>query len=45
LHTENQLPGLSGSALKVSLVVGLGGWECGWGDPTKYFVSPNLELR
>ena len=36
LHTENQLPGLSGSALKVSV----GGVV--EGGPTKYFVTPNL---
>ena len=39
LHTENQLAGLPGSALKAS--VGGGGW-CG---PTHYLVNPNLELR
>ena len=38
LHTKNQLPRLSGSALKVSVVVV--GW--GGGGPTKYFVTPNL---
>jgi hypothetical protein len=43
LHTENQFPGLSGSGLKVSLVVvGWGEWV-GWGGgPSKYFVTPNL---
>ena len=35
LHTENQLPKLSGSALKVYVV----GWV---GGPTDYFVTPNL---
>ena len=35
-HTENQLPMLSGSALKVSV---------GWCGPTHYLVNPNLELR
>jgi hypothetical protein len=40
LHTENQLPGLSGSALKVWL-----GWVggVGWGGgPTDYFITLNL---
>ena len=36
LHTENQLPRLPGSTLKV--YVGGGGV----GGPTKYFVTPNL---
>ena len=35
LHTENQLPKLSGSALKVVVWVVVGG-------PTKYFVTLNL---
>ena len=36
LHTENQLPKLSGSALKVVV------WSGGVGGPTDYFVTPNL---
>jgi hypothetical protein len=39
LHSENQLPGLSGSALKFSWSVDVG--VVGFG-PTKYFVTPNL---
>ena len=37
LHTENQLPTLSGSALKVVMWGGVGG-----GGPTDYFVTLNL---
>ena len=40
LHTENQLPKLSGSALKV--VVWSGGGGGGVGGPTDYFVTLNL---
>jgi hypothetical protein len=40
LHTENQLPKLSGSALKV--VVWWSGGGVGGGGPTDYFVTLNL---
>ena len=45
LHTENQLPKLSGSFLKV--VVGGVGWVGWWGGgggggPTDYFLTLNL---
>ena len=45
LHTENQLPGLSGSALKdwLGWVGGVGWGGVGWGGgPTDYFVTLNL---
>ena len=46
LHTKNQLPGLPGSALKVSVVVGWwggggGGGVVGW-VPAYYVDTPNL---
>ena len=44
LHTENQLPGLPGSALKVSVGWGRGGGSGGvvWGGwvPLHYVVTP-----
>ena len=37
LHTENQLPGLSGSALKVSVLVAWVGWV-----PIYYVITTTL---
>ena len=42
LHTENQLPRLPGSTLKVVVWWWVGGWVEWVGGPTKYFVTPKL---
>ena len=42
LHTKNQLPGVSGSALKVSVVVAAKGCRSEKYVPTNYVVNPNL---
>ena len=46
MHTENQLPRLPGSALKVPVWGGVGwGGGVGWWLPTHFKVSLQLQLR
>ena len=48
MHTNNQLPGLPGSALKVAQQQHGVSWVGWWGGPTHYLVTPTrveVELR